>query len=191
MAISQRSLTDLTDLSSSEFGAVQGAEISQVHCALLGFSTFCVSTASLERLRYAINNTKLEIYSYYIHMIAHYYYKSCYYYNEVFHMFWQFWVQSTEKDLGANLFISKIHIECLIKFKTFVLFLFQTSTSMKYHPSAKRIIIYTNVNEKGTSSKNIFEKPYTRLSPQIVRKAWLLYFNPADFHCLYTRTYTV
>ncbi len=113
MAISQWSLTDLTDLRSSEFGSVQSAEISQVHCALLHFP----------RLKYALNNTKLEMYSYYIHMIAHYYYKSCYYYNEVFHTFWQFWVQSTEKDLGANVFISKIHIECLIKFKTFVLFL--------------------------------------------------------------------
>lgn len=128
MAISKRSLTDLTNLSSSEFGAVQGAEISQVHCALLCFPTFCVSTASLKRLKYALNNTKLEMYSYYIHMIANYYYKSYYYYNEVLHKLtilraidWE-----KEKDLGANLFRSKIHIECLIKFKTFVLFLFSS-----------------------------------------------------------------
>lgn len=61
MAISQHSLTDLTSLTNSEFGAVNGAEISQVLCALLCFPTYCVSTASLEKLKYALNNINLEM----------------------------------------------------------------------------------------------------------------------------------
>lgn len=64
MAISQHSFTDLTSLTSSEFGAVNGAEISQVLCALLCFPTYCISTASLERLKFALNNINLEVFSF-------------------------------------------------------------------------------------------------------------------------------
>lgn len=71
MAISQRSLTELTSLTSSDFGAVRGAEISQVLCALLHFPTFCLSTTSLEKLKCALNNIKIQIsVSLYFHIIS-------------------------------------------------------------------------------------------------------------------------